>query len=71
MDINMNNIVLFKDGNWIKIRTGELNGNPVGVKLAYDDGTNPSFLANIQDRFYMLINNNSLDFIDDVTGTLE
>ncbi len=42
MDINMRNVELFKDGNWIKIKTGEIKENNktinVGIKLLYDDG---------------------------------
>ena len=41
MDINMRNVELFKDGNWIKIKTGEIKENNktinVGIKLLYAD----------------------------------
>jgi hypothetical protein len=66
MDINMKDIKLIKDGNWICIAEGEKGK----TKLLYDPG-NENDINLIQQQITQMNDYNMWDLADDYAGTFD
>ena len=71
MDINMKNVKLRKNGNWIEIGT-KFDGDTIleGTKLLYDP-RNENDINLIQQQLTQMNEYNMWDLADDYAGTLD